>query len=67
MIADRSKCGQSEHHIAELAEVDNEDIFVLRMSLSQADILQHSQVRAGHLLRLFDAEDAQYRRSDVGK
>lgn len=65
MIPDRAKSGQTKDDISELAEMDDEDISKIRKFVSQANILQHSYVRASHLHRSIDAHNTQKGRSDV--
>ena len=65
MLSHGAQSGQAEHHVAELSEVNYEDVFEFRMLLNQADILQHSKVIAGHLRRFFDTQNTENCRGDI--
>src|SRR5689334_13345517 len=41
LVADSTQCGQSQHDVAELAKMDNENVLEVVLSLSQAAILHH--------------------------
>ena len=50
-----AQCRQTKHDIAELAEMNYENVFEFGVKFIQANILQYSEVGAGHFHRFFDS------------